>query len=234
MRVLDFFADLFKKNEEEENRLKKIISELEETINRKNHEISDLINEIERINQGTGNINNKQMELIEKNIKETKEENKRLKSFLERYNINFTKERYYYRIELERFFISAKFKEIVDYLLTANIRYIQDITNEIWDNIPKDIKNLDEAKMKLDKFWSREAIEWDIITYMNKGDKVTKIYNKSRKLTNILSDEGIEFMEEMLDYNFYKLVDNSFKKKKIDEFIKTRDKYYEERRVSIK
>ena len=234
MGIFDFFANFFKKNDEEERRLRKQISELEETISRKDNEISNLINEIERINQGTGAINNKQMELIEKNIKETKDENKKLKALLERYDINFTKERYYYRIELERFFSSTKFKEVVDYLITANIHYVQDITKEIWDKIPADMKNLDEAKIKLDKFWSREAIDWDIVTYMNKGDKVTKIYNRSRKLTNILSEEGIEFIEDMLNYDFAKLADNGFKKKQIDDFIKKRDKYYEERRVSIK
>lgn len=231
MGLLDIFT---KKNEEEEKKLRDKISELSETVGRKNKEISDLINEIEKLNQNSGNLNSKQMVLIEKNLKETREESKKLKMFLDRYNLTFTKEKYYYKIDLERFFASTKFKELVDYLIGANIHFVQDISNEILEEMPKDMKNLEEARMKLNKFWSKEFIEWDIVTFLNKGERVTKLYNKSRKFTNILSDEGIEFIEDMVNYNFNDLEDKGFKNKKIEEFIEIRDKYYEERRVSIK
>lgn len=233
MGFIKFLENLFKKNDEVEKKLNEKISNLEATISRKDKEISDLINEIERINQTGGNLNNKQMELIEKNIKETKEESNRLKSILERYNIPITREKYYYKIELDRFFVSAKFKELVEYLVNANVHYVQDITKEILAGIPTDMKNLDEAKSKLDDFWSKDFIEWDIVTYMNKGEKVTKIYAKSRKFTNILAEEKIEYIEDMKNYDFSRLTVKGFKNKKIEELKKLRDDFYAEKRVSL-
>lgn len=238
MGLLDVFL---KKNDEEEKKLRDKISALESDISRKNKEISDLINEIERINHSEAPVipkqqdvfNNKQLELIEKNIKETKEENSVLKNVIAQYNLKIGKEKYYYKIDVHKFFNSTKFSEVVDFFIKNEIKYIQDLTDEFMNKIPENLKNLEEAKIKLDHFWTRDFIEWDIITYLNKGDRVSRIFSKSRKFTNLLNDEGIEFIEDMIDYDFSKLIDKGFTEKKIEEFKNTRDSFYEEERVLV-
>lgn len=77
---MGLFSIFGKKDLEAEQKLLKKIEELEQTIARKDKEISDLINELDRVNQSipntntNTNLNSKQLELIEKNIKDTKEE----------------------------------------------------------------------------------------------------------------------------------------------------------------
>lgn len=237
---MGIFNLFFKKNTETEEKLKEKISVLESEIERKNKEISDLINEIDKINHQDAKdqkqpeiINTKQLELIEKNIKETKDENSTLRFILGQYNIKVTKERHYYKVDIYKFFSSTKFSEITEYLENNDIRYIQEISKEFLDEMPEELKNLNDAKVKLESFWAKEFIEWDIITYLNKGDKISRVYNKSRKFTNILSDQGIEFIEDMKEYNFDELLEKGFDEKKIEEFKEIRDSIYEEERVVI-
>ena len=99
---MGLFSIFGKKDLESEQKLLKKIEELEQTIARKDKEISDLINELDRVNQSipntntNTNLNSKQLELIEKNIKDTKEENDRLKQVIDEYNLSSKKEKYYY------------------------------------------------------------------------------------------------------------------------------------------
>ena len=100
---MGLFSVFNKKYIEKEEKLNKKIAELEEVISRKDKEISDLINELDRLNQSTNNVmNNKQLELIEKNIKEAREENSRLKGVIEKYNLSSRKEKYYYKVDVEK------------------------------------------------------------------------------------------------------------------------------------
>ena len=100
---MGLFSIFGKKDLEAEQKLLKKIEELEQTIARKDKEISDLINELDRVNQSipntntNTNLNSKQLELIEKNIKDTKEENDRLKQVIDEYNLSSKKEKYYYQ-----------------------------------------------------------------------------------------------------------------------------------------
>ena len=96
---MGLFSIFGKKDLEAEQKLLKKIEELEQTIARKDKEISDLINELDRVNQSipntntNTNLNSKQLELIEKNIKDTKEENDRLKQVIDEYNLSSKKEK---------------------------------------------------------------------------------------------------------------------------------------------
>lgn len=230
---MGIFSIFSKKNTEEEERLNKKILELEKTILRKDKEISNLINEIERLNQANNTtINSKQLELIEKNIKETKEENKNLKQVIDEYNLSSKKERYYYKVEIERFFSAAKYKEIVSSLKDAGYIYIQDIGMEEFIKLLPEVKNFEDAKNKFQKYLTKDFVEWEVVTYLNKGERVSKLYSKSRKLLNIFNEEDIEFMEDLRKYDFSKLLDLGFKEEQIKEFEEKRDKYYLERRVS--
>lgn len=230
---MGLFSALFsKKYIELEEKLNKKIEELEEVIKRKDKEISDLINELDRLNQSVNtNINNKQLELIEKNIKDTKEENNRLRQVIGEYNLSSKKEKYYYKVDVEKFFSAAKYKELVATITELGIAYIQDMSLETFEKISLDVKNYEEGKLKFQKFMTKEFIEWEVVTYLNKGERVSKLYSKSRKLMNIFAENDIEFMEDLMRYDFSKLTELGFKENQIEEFIAKRDEYYQERRV---
>lgn len=210
----------------------------EELIQRKNKEIDSLTNEILKLREANGlestdstNIlKSRQIDLIEKNIKEKQEENEKLKNMLSAYNLTNAKGNYSYRVDVERFFMSTKYKDVVEYLEQKNIVYIDEITDETFKNV--DVKKADEANIFLKKYRNREFIPWDIVTYLNKGDRVNRIYSKNRKLLNIFQDEDIEFMEDLYDYDFNKLASVGFTSSDIEEFQIKKDTYYKERRVS--
>lgn len=234
---MGLFSIFGKKDLEAEQKLLKKIEELEQTIARKDKEISDLINELDRVNQSIPNINtntnlnSKQLELIEKNIKDTKEENDRLKQVIDEYNLSSKKEKYYYKVDIEKFYSAARFKELANTIVNNGIVYLQDLTLEFFDTLSQDIKNLEEGKIRFQKFLTKEFIEWEVVTYLNKGERVSKLYSKSRKLVNIFIENDIEFMEDLINFDFSKLVDLGFKDSQIEEFILKRDEYYQERRV---
>lgn len=232
---MGLFSIFSKKNNEEEERLLKKIEELEQIILRKDKEISDLINELDKINQNTttnNNLNSKQLELIEKNIKDTKEENERLKQTIDEYNLSSKKEKHYYKVDIEKFFSASRFKELANAIIDKGIIYLQDLTLETFDLLSQDIKNITEGKNRFQKYLTKEFIEWEVVTYLNKGERVSKVYNKSRKLTNIFSENDIEFMEDLVKFNFSNLIDFGFKDEQINEFILKRDEYYHERRIT--
>lgn len=234
---MGLFSIFGKKDLEAEQKLLKKIEELEQTIARKDKEISDLINELDRVNQSipntntNTNLNSKQLELIEKNIKDTKEENDRLKQVIDEYNLSSKKEKYYYKVDIEKFYSAARFKELANTIINNGIVYLQDLTLEFFDTLSQDIKNLEEGKIRFQKFLTKEFIEWEVVTYLNKGERVSKLYSKSRKLVNIFIENDIEFMEDLINFDFSKLVDLGFKDSQIEEFILKRDEYYQERRV---
>lgn len=234
---MGLFSIFGKKDLEAEQKLLKKIEELEQTIARKDKEISDFINELDRVNQSipntntNTNLNSKQLELIEKNIKDTKEENDRLKQVIDEYNLSSKKEKYYYKVDIEKFYSAARFKELANTIVNNGIVYLQDLTLEFFDTLSQDIKNLEEGKIRFQKFLTKEFIEWEVVTYLNKGERVSKLYSKSRKLVNIFIENDIEFMEDLINFDFSKLVDLGFKDSQIEEFILKRDEYYQERRV---
>ena len=234
---MGLFSIFGKKDLEAEQKLLKKIEELEQTIARKDKEISDLINELDRVTQSipntntNTNLNSKQLELIEKNIKDTKEENDRLKQVIDEYNLSSKKEKYYYKVDIEKFYSAARFKELANTIVNNGIVYLQDLTLEFFDTLSQDIKNLEEGKIRFQKFLTKEFIEWEVVTYLNKGERVSKLYSKSRKLVNIFIENDIEFMEDLINFDFSKLVDLGFKDSQIEEFILKRDEYYQERRV---
>ena len=234
---MGLFSIFGKKDLEAEQKLLKKIEELEQTIARKDKEISDLINELDRVNQSipntntNTNLNSKQLELIEKNIKDTKEENDRLKQVIDEYNLSSKKEKYYYKVDIEKIYSAARFKELANTIVNNGIVYLQDLTLEFFDTLSQDIKNLEEGKIRFQKFLTKEFIEWEVVTYLNKGERVSKLYSKSRKLVNIFIENDIEFMEDLINFDFSKLVDLGFKDSQIEEFILKRDEYYQERRV---
>lgn len=226
---------------EREKMFKKEISDLKSDMEYKSQVIMALKDEIDKVKDKK--INPKQVDLVYKNLQDTKhkydtaiksleelkEKNDGMERFLKRYNLKYSDENYYYRVEVERFFTSAKSKDIISYFKDRNIFFIDDINMDEFKEL--DLKNVDEAIKKLEKFRSGEFIEWDIVTYLNKGDRVTKLFQKSRKLLNIFAMEDIEYMEDIKNYDFSKLLIENFKPAMVKELEAIRDDYYKERRV---
>lgn len=216
---------MFKKSNEEEY-LKKI-SKLEETISIKDKEIANLVNEVESFNKFTP----RQLEVFEKNLKENREEIQRLKKYLKAYCIPYNfKEKYTYKIEIEKFFASSRFQELNSVLEENNILYLQDLNLEALEKLSGKVKNIDDAKKKYGEFLDKK-MSWDIVTQLNKGERISKIYSKNRKFINILGEEYIEFMDDLKNYNFDNLVDSGFSAEQIKEFRNKRDEYYLDKRV---
>lgn len=222
---------------EREENLKFEIAGLYEDLKIKDDAIFQMKEDIARLQDENAVLNKKiheikskptQDDLIYKNLQDAKNKADKLNKFIKRYNLTYTDENYYYRVDVERFFYSSKFKDLVAYLKENDINYIEELDLSGLTGI----KNINEARLRLEKFKTRKFIEWDILTYMNRGDRVTKVFSKSRKLTNLFADEDIEYMEDVRDYDFSKLLIMNFTPKLIKEFEKIREEYYIERRVS--
>lgn len=83
-------------------------------------------------------------------------------------------------------FSATRFKELANAIVKSGISYLQDLSLEVFNTLPQDIKNLEEGKTRFQKYLTKEFIEWEVVTYLNKGERVSKLYSKSRKLMNIL------------------------------------------------
>ncbi|MDO4589735.1 MAG: hypothetical protein Q4B33_07695 [Fusobacterium sp.] len=216
---------IFKKNSDEDYLNK--ISQLEEIIKSKEKEIANLVNEVESFNKFTP----RQLEVFEKNLKENREEIQKLKKYLNAYCIPYnTKEKYTYKIEVERFFSSSRFQELNRTLEENNILYLQDLNLDILEKFSGKVKNIDDAKKRYGEFLNKK-MSWDIVTQLNKGERISKIYSKSRKFINILGDEYLEFMDDIKNYDFDSLFEYGFTEEQIKEFREKRDEYYLEKRV---
>lgn len=222
-------------NKDNNEKIKELNAELKE----KERVIDILKENIDDLKEKS--ISFKQVEIFEKNLKAVREENivlknkneelsNMIKSFEnkasnedELFNLN----KFNYRLPVEDFFVSAKYKEIVDFLNKHDIRFIQDFDKIKDDDELKKIKNYDLAMEDYEKFKNNIVI-FDNRVLLCKGDKVSKIFKKSRKLLNYLATKDIEFMDDMLDFDFDTLaVKGGFTKLMVKEFKKITEEYFE-------
>jgi len=106
----------------------------------------------------------------------------------------------------------------------------QRFKEEDFSDIPKETKNFDDAKQRfLD--YKNGKFNWDIVTFANKGEKLSKIYSKSKKLMTIFSELYLEYMDDITNFDFLSLKSYGFKTPQIEEFIQKRDEYYKECRI---
>ena len=188
MALTDF---LFK--EKEEKYLKQI-EDLQNKLKKKEEEILQLKYDIEVVTQERDNrISGKQLEIFERNLKQSVESSKKYKDLLISYRINPEKIQYRYKVELNNFYSEKKFQEVFNILSEKNILFVNNLKEEDFNDIPKETKNLDDAKQKFLDF-KNGKFNWDIATFINKGEKLSKIYSKSKKLITIFSDLYLEYM----------------------------------------
>ena len=219
---------LFK--EKEEKYLKQI-EDLQNKLKKKEEEILQLKYDIEVVTQERDNrISGKQLEIFERNLKQNMESSKKYKELLVSYRINSEKTQYKYKVELKNFYSEKKFQEVFDILNEKNILFVNNLKEEDFNDIPKETKNLDDAKQRfLD--YKNGKFSWDIVTFTNKGEKLSKIYSKSKKLMTVFSDLYLEFMDDIANFDFLSLKSYGFKTPQIEEFIRKRDEYYKEYRI---
>ena len=219
---------LFK--EKEEKYLKQI-EDLQNKLKKQEDEILQLKYDIEVITQEKDNrISGKQLEIFERNLKQNIENSKKYKNILVSYKLNPEKIQYKYKVELKYFYSEKKFGEILTILNEKNIMFANELKEEDFNDIPVETKNLDKAKQRFLDF-KNEKFNWDIVMFINKGEKLSKVYSKSKKLLTVFSDLYLEFMDDITDFDFLSLKSYGFKTPQIEEFIQKRDEYYKEYRI---
>ena len=219
---------LFK--EKEEKYLKQI-EDLQNKLKKQEEETLQLKYDIEVVTQERDNrISGKQLEIFERNLKQNMENSKKYKELLVSYRINPEKTQYKYKVELKNFYSEKKFQEVFDILNQKNILFVNTLKEEDFNDIPKETKNFDDAKQRfLD--YKNGKFNWDIVTFANKGEKLSKIYFKSKKLMTIFSELYLEYMDDITNFDFLSLKSYGFKTPQIEEFIQKRDEYYKECRI---
>ena len=185
----------------------------------------------------------KQLELLEKNLKSLREENNRLKkerdelkekiqsleenSEKKEEERSFSLDKFSYKLSVEDFFSAAKFNLIRDFLTEQGVVFIQDMESVISSPDFAKVKNFAAAMKKYSAFHEDREISWDNRVQLCKGDKVQKIFKKSRKFVNYLSDRNIEFMDDMNDFNFDELaVKGGFTRAMVAELKDITDEYF--------
>lgn len=219
---------LFK--EKEEKYLKQI-EDLQNKLKKQEEEIIKLKYDIEVVTQERDSrISGKQLEIFERNLKQNMESSKKYRELLVSYRINPEKNQYKYKVELKYFYSEKKFDEILTILNEKNIMFANELKEEDFNDILVETKNLDKAKQRFLDF-KNEKFNWDIVMFINKGEKLSKIYSKSKKLMTIFSELYLEFMNDIADFDFLSLKSYGFKTPQIEEFIQKRDEYYKEYRI---
>ena len=219
---------LFK--EKEEKYLKQI-EDLQNKLKKQEEETLQLKYDIEVVTQERDSrISVKQLEIFERNLKQNMESSKKYRELLVSYRINPEKTQYKYKVELKNFYSEKKFQEVFDILNQKNILFVNTLKEEDFNDIPKETKNLDDAKQRfLD--YKNGKFSWDVVTLTNRGEKLSKIYSKSKKLMTVFSDLYLEFMDDIVNFDFLSLKSYGFKTPQIEEFIQKRDEYYKEYRI---
>lgn len=179
-------------------------------------------------------FNQKQIELFEKNLRELKKENEFWKEKVEKIKMEsinslLTPKGYKYRLTVEKMYSGAKYKEVLEFLDSCGIRFIDQLTDVVLKN-ETNIKSFVEAhKMYLDL--KKGKVYFDNKIYILKGERLNKLYPKNRKLCTYLSDNYYEFADDIIDFDFDALIEAGFDSAQIREYSEKKDEYFEEFKV---
>ena len=89
------------------------------------------------------------------------------------------------------------------------------------------VKNYSAAKKKYTAFRDLKVISWDNRILMCKGERIHKVFKKSRKFVNYLAENNIEFMDDMKNFDFNVLaVKGGFTKTAVEEFKEMYEEYF--------
>ena len=215
---------------EKEDKYLQQIEDLQNYLRIQEDHIADLTLQLEEVTkERDARISSKQLEIFEKNFKHNIEVAKKYRSIIDSYNLNTEKKSYKYRVDLKYFYSEKKFEEVVKYLNEDNKYFVDELSEDIFDDVSKDAKNNNKAKQRFIDF-NNGKMEWAITTLINKGEELSKIYSKSRKLMTIFSELYFEYLDDIANFDFMTLKSHGFNVSEIEDFILKRDNYYKERR----
>ena len=215
---------------EKEDKYLKQIEDLQNYLRIQEDQIANLKLQLEEVTkERDARINSKQLEIFEKNFKHNIEVAKKYRSIIDSYNLDTEKKSYKYRVDLKHFYSEKKFEEVIKFLNEDNKFFVDELNEEIFDNINKEVKNTNKAKQRFLDF-KNGKMEWAITTLINKGEELSKVYSKSRKLMTIFSELYLEYLDDIANFDFMALKSHGFDISEIEEFISKRDNYYKERR----
>ena len=167
---------------EKEDKYLQQIEDLQNYLRIQEDHIADLTLQLEEVTkERDARISSKQLEIFEKNFKHNIEVAKKYRSIIDSYNLDTEKKSYKYRVDLKYFYSEKKFEEVVKFLNEDNKFFVDELSEDIFDDVSKDAKNNNKAKQRFIDF-NNGKMEWAITTLINKGEELSKIYSKSRKL----------------------------------------------------
>ncbi|MHA5066782.1 hypothetical protein [Cetobacterium somerae] len=159
-------------------------------------------------------------------LKKYHEENLVLKKELEKINeilsINCIEN--HYLIKIEKFLSEVRFIEIVNNLKLNGVMYVQCLNNYIIENLVEDEKLKNEIIKRYENFLNG-IMNWELKTNLLKGEKITKIYSKYRKVINILNEKTICYMDELNHEILDRLVESGYSQEEIKTLKDIYDDY---------
>ncbi|MGL4393423.1 MAG: hypothetical protein ACRCSK_08335 [Fusobacteriaceae bacterium] len=207
------------------------IARLEKEVFSKNIELEKAVKKYEEFEQSINdekknqNIQERQVEIYDKNLREIKKENDLLKekvALMESKCIELLPAiKYPYKIFIDKLFVPTKFKDLLSEFSTANVKFISDIDGSNTNLLSE------EARKILENFYNG-ICEFEIKLVGVKGERVSRVFSKYRKFCAHLQAGYIEFMSELKDYNFYQLIEYGFKSEQIKEIIQISEEYFRE------
>lgn len=230
---MSFLFKLFNnKNIKELEKINLTLSEKLQNLQKELEEKEVLISNYSSLQSKPNTDYSKQWQLMEKNLRNLQEENRMLKENFIKLNRIIPKQQWQYSflVDLHHFYSANKFVSIREKLLESGVKYLQEINEEMFSTLLKEDRYVQEGLQKfLD--YKKGIIDWDVKTFLMKGDKVTKIYQKSRKFLNILSEQNIEFMVDLESFDFQSLNEFGFSQEDIDAFKQKYESYNAERKI---
>lgn len=230
---MSFLFKLFNnKNIKELEKINLTLSEKLQNLQKELEEKEVLISNYSSLQSKPNTDYSKQWQLMEKNLRNLQEENRMLKENFIKLNRIIPKQQWQYSflVDLHYFYSANKFVSIREKLLESGVKYLQEINEEMFSTLLKEDRYVQEGLQKfLD--YKNGIIDWDVKTFLMKGDKVTKIYQKSRKFLNILSEQNIEFMIDLESFDFQSLNEFGFSQEDIDAFKQKYESYNAERKI---
>ncbi|MGL4508665.1 hypothetical protein [Cetobacterium sp.] len=159
-------------------------------------------------------------------LKKYHEENLVLKKELEKINeilsINCIEN--HYLIKIEKFLSEIRFSESVNNLKLNGVLYVQCLNNYIIENLVEDEKLKNEIIKRYENFLNG-IMNWELKTNLLKGEKITKIYSKYRKVINILNEKTICYMDELNHEILDRLVEYGYSQEEIKTLKDIYDDY---------
>lgn len=149
-------------------------------------------------------------------LKKYHEENIVLKKELEKINkiLSISCVENHYLIKIEKFLSEIRFSESVNNLKLNGVLYVQCLNDYIIESLVEDEKLRSEI-LKRYKNFLNGIMNWELKTNLLKGEKITKIYSKYRKVINILNEKTICYMDELNHDILDRLVETGYSQEEI-------------------